>query len=165
MTLTMEFWKVFIVTAASLSVLNSQGTLRSGSATVCIVEVTLPAEAVRVLYCVDFAFLLADDGAGAEQIVAESVWAADGQSATDLGISGEREELLEIVLRKVSDRDLLEISKIITWYSVAPYLFDDARDVIRGIDRDGSNEAEKGRMLMDRWERKVSGAKGIGTDL
>ena len=107
-------------------------------------------------YGVDFAFLLADDGAGAEQIVAESVWAADGQSATDLGISGEREELLEIVLRKVSDRDLLEISKIITWYSVAPYLFDDARDVIRGIDRDGSNEAEKGRMLMDRWERKVS---------
>ena len=72
---------MFIVTAASLSVLNSQGTLRSGSATVCIVECTLPEEAVRVLYCVDFAFLLADDGAGAEQIVAESVWAADGQRA------------------------------------------------------------------------------------
>ena len=74
------------------------------------------------------------------------------ESATDLVISGEREGLLEIVLRRVSDRDLLEISKIITWYSVAPYLFDDAR----GIDRDGSSEAEKGRILMDRWERKVS---------
>ena len=72
----------------------------------------------------------------------------------------ERYGLTAAVLNKTcSDEHILEIRENISWREVGQYLFPRARVRLSDIERDGHDEEEKRRLMLDVWqEREGDGA-------
>ena len=58
---------------------------------------------------------------------------------------------------KVTDKHLLEIKEFISWKEVGPHLKGISVGDINDIDRDGEDQADKRRMLLNLWEEKNYG--------
>ena len=123
--------------------INSQGTRL---ASVCIV---LKAEdALYIVYGGELG-LWFDDSPIVPSVTQNTYRSTTGNNDAVYG-----EELREMIQYALSDRNFLEIGTFITWYAVGPHLPEINGTDIKDIDRDGYNEADKRKKLMDLWESR-----------